>query len=89
MSSRLPRDEALEKEDRIDQMKKNNQKTAQSQQAPALPYAKVVGCPSTGSYPAPLPDPTTHPEREVTRTKKKNMGQLFFYEESIYEISKP
>ena len=32
----------------------------QAQQAPALPYAKVVGCSSTGSYPAPSPDPTTH-----------------------------
>ena len=29
----------------------------QAQQAPALPYAKVVG--STGSYPAPLPNPAT------------------------------
>ena len=68
MSSRLPRDEALEKEDRIDKMKKKNtQKNSpsiphllQAQQAPALPYAEVVACPSTGSYPAPLPDPTTH-----------------------------
>ena len=33
----------------------------QAQQAPALPYAKAVGRPSTGSYPAPSPDPTTHP----------------------------
>ena len=32
----------------------------QAQQGPALPYAKVVGRPGTGSYPAPLPDPTTH-----------------------------
>ena len=32
----------------------------QAQQALALPYAKVVGRPSTRSYPAPLPDPTTH-----------------------------
>ena len=30
----------------------------QAQQAPALPYAKVVGRPGTGSYPAPSPDPT-------------------------------
>ena len=69
MSSRLPRDEALEKEDRIDEMKKQQQQQKnsppvphllQAQQAPALPYAKVVGCPGTGSYPAPSPDPTTH-----------------------------
>ena len=32
----------------------------QAQQAPALPYAKVVGRPGTGSYPAPSPDPTIH-----------------------------
>ena len=29
----------------------------QAQQAPAQPYAKVVGRPGTGSYPAPSPDP--------------------------------
>ena len=32
----------------------------QAQQAPAPPYAKVVNCPGTGSYPAPPPSPTTH-----------------------------
>ena len=31
----------------------------QAQQVPALPYAKEVGRPGTGSYPAPSPDPTT------------------------------
>ena len=31
----------------------------QAQQTPALPYAKVLGRPGTGSYPAPSPDPTT------------------------------
>ena len=64
MFSRLQRDEALEKEDRIDEMKKHNSPPVphllQAQQAPALPYAKVVGRPGTGSYPAPSPDPTTH-----------------------------
>ena len=52
MSSRLPRYEALEKEDRIDKIKKNNKKNSrsiphllQAQQAPVLPYAKVVGRP--------------------------------------------
>ena len=70
MSSRLPTDEALEKEDRIDEMKKKekkkNKKTnppvphlLQAQQAPALPCAKVVGRLGTGRYPAPSPDPTT------------------------------
>ena len=29
------------------------------------------------------------PERNITRTRKKNVRQLFFHEESIYEISKP
>ena len=59
MSSRLPTDEALGKEDRIDEMKKNIKNSPsvpdllQAQQAPALPYAKVVGRPGTGSYPAP------------------------------------
>ena len=67
MSSGLPRDEALEKEDRIDEMKKNTTKNSplvphllQAQKAPALPYAKVVGRPGSGSYPAPSPDPTIH-----------------------------
>ena len=68
MSSLLSRAEALEKEDRIDKMKKKNKKKKsqpiphllQAQQAPALPYGKVVGRPGTGSYPAPSPDPTTH-----------------------------
>ena len=71
MSSRPLRDEALEKEDRIEKTKKKKKKKKtlknsptfphllQAQQAPALPYAKVVGCPGTGSYPAPSPDPTT------------------------------
>ena len=76
MSSHLPRDEALVKEDRIDEMKKNTHKKThkknnrqpvphllQTQQAPVLPYAKVVGRPGTGSYPAPSPDPTTHASR--------------------------
>ena len=34
----------------------------QAQQVPALPYAKVVGRPGTGSYQAPSLDPTTHRE---------------------------
>ena len=73
MSSRLPRDKALEKEDTINEMKKKTTTTKkkysppfphllQAQQAPALPYAKVVGCHGTGSYPAPSPDPTTQTE---------------------------
>ena len=64
MSSHLPTDEALEKEDRIDEIKKQYKINSppvphllQAQQAPALPYAKVVGRPGTGSYPAPSPDP--------------------------------
>ena len=66
MSSRLPTDETLEKEDMIDEFKNKIKHSPpiphllQAQQAPALPYAKVVGRPSTGSYPAPSPDPTTH-----------------------------
>ena len=78
MSSCLQTDEAVEKEDRIDEMKKTtttktNNKTKQKKQqkkqptrpapaastAGALPYAKVVGRPGTGSYSAPSPDPTT------------------------------
>ena len=54
MSSRLPTDEALEKEDRIDEIYKKKIKHSppiphllQAQQAPALPYAKVVGRPGT------------------------------------------
>ena len=69
MSSRLPRDEILEMEDRLDEIKNNNNKKQkqnsspvphllQAQQAPALPYAKVIRRPGTGSYPAPSPDPT-------------------------------
>ena len=70
MSSSLPTDEALEKEGRIDEMKKKNiyiyiysppvLYLLQTQQALTLPYAKVVGRPGTGSYPAPSPDPTTY-----------------------------
>ena len=61
MSSDLPTDEALdmfEKEDRIDEIYKKIKHSPlilhllQAQQAPALPYAKVVGRPGTGSYPA-------------------------------------
>ena len=68
MSSRLPTDEALEK-DRQD-LKKHTKHSPpiphllQAQQAPALPYAKVAGRPGTGSYPAPSPDPTTHKVKE-------------------------
>ena len=51
MSSRLPRDEALEKEDRIYEMKKikNSPPVShllQAQQATALPYAKVKDAPA-------------------------------------------
>ena len=77
MSSRLPTDEALEKEDRIEEIKRKKQTIyiniyiyiynsspiphlLQAQQAPVLPYAKVVGRPGSGSYQAPSPDPTTH-----------------------------
>ena len=65
MSSHLPTNEALEKEDRIDEMKKIKNSPPvphllQAHQAPALPYTKVVGHPGTGSYQAPSPDPTTH-----------------------------
>ena len=67
MSNRLQRDEALEMEDRMDEIKKKIKINSppvphllQAQQAPALPYAKVVGRPRTWSYPAPLPDPITH-----------------------------
>ena len=74
MSSCLPTDEALEKEARIDEIKKKQTKKhsppiphlLQVQQAPALPYAKVVGRPGTGSYPAPSPDPTTHKGTDQT-----------------------
>ena len=66
MSSRLPTDEALEKEDRTDEIKEYTKirppvpHLLQAQQVPALPYAKEVGRPGTESYPAPSPDPTTH-----------------------------
>ena len=71
MSSRLPTDEALEKEDRIDEIKKIKHSPPiphllQAQQAPALPYAKVVGRPGTASYPAPSPDPTPLPTLPLT-----------------------
>ena len=65
MSSSLPTDEALEKEDRLEKMKSNKNKTKQKKNSPpiphqtlALPYANLVGRPGTGSYPAPSPDPT-------------------------------
>ena len=65
MSSRLPTDETLEKEDRIDEIKKIKHTPPIPQQAPTLPYAKVVGRLGTGSYPAPSPDPTTHSHASV------------------------
>ena len=49
MSTRLPRHGAIEKEDRIDEMKKKHTKTQpllQAQQDFVLLYAKVVGCPA-------------------------------------------
>ena len=53
------------RQDRRDEKKKTNKKNSppvphllQAQQAPALPYAKAVGRPGTGSYPAPSPDPS-------------------------------
>ena len=57
MSSRPQRDEALEKEDRKDEMKKIKNSPPlphllQAQQAPVLPYAKVVGRHGTGRYAA-------------------------------------
>ena len=69
MSSRLQRDEALEKEHRIDEMKKYKKQPThphllQTQQAPSLLYVKVVGRPGTGSYPAPSPDPPTKLEMD-------------------------
>ena len=88
MSSRLPRDEALEKENRIDEMKKIKNSPPvphllQAQQAPALPYAKVVGRPGTGSYPAPSPDPTTHAlsnkNSHAQRQAKENRLQSQFH----------
>ena len=67
MSSRLPRhDEVLEKEDGIDEMKTNSPPVPlllKAQQAPALPYAIVVGRPGTGSYPAPSPDDVISAEK--------------------------
>ena len=69
MSSRLPRDEALEKEARIDEMNEKQKQPKnsppvsyllQAQQPPALPYAKVVGRPGTGSYPSTIARPN-HP----------------------------
>ena len=79
MSSRLQRDETLEKEDRIDEMKKIKisppiPHLLQAQQAPVLPYAKVVGRPSTGSYPAPSPDPTT--QASISDTLGENATKL-------------
>ena len=54
MSSCLPTDEALEREDRIDKIYQKKKKKnsppiphlLQAQQAPALPYAKVVDAPA-------------------------------------------
>ena len=72
ISSHLPTDEALEKETRIYELKKKIKNSPpiphllQVQQAPAVPYAKVVGRPGTGSYPAP-----SHNE-----VKKKKMERL-------------
>ena len=64
MSSRLPRDGALEKGDKTDEKKKNKKihpPVPHLLQAAVLPYANVVGCPDTESYPATSADPSTKP----------------------------
>ena len=50
----------------------------QAQQALALLYAKVAGRPGTGSYPAPLPSPTTQPEFGLLKTTQPEFGLLNF-----------
>ena len=47
----------------------------QAQQAHALPYAKVVGCPGTESYQAPSPDPTTHENLFLPYANNKDADQ--------------
>ena len=65
-------------EDRTDEMKKLKNippfpHLLQAQQAPALPYAKVIGRPGTGSYPAPSPDLTTHLKLLLVALKSHNI----------------
>ena len=68
MSSHIPTDEALKTGDRIDEIKKTKKKNivhpscacCKHSRPLALPDAKVVGRPGTGSNPAPSPDPTSH-----------------------------
>ena len=82
MSSRIPTDEALENEDRIDEIKKKIKHSLpvphllQAQQASALPYANVVGRPGTGSYPAPSPDPTSHDATVWLESERRGNGML-------------
>ena len=66
MSSRLPKDEALEKEDRIDEMtKKKEEKKKPTRPAHAAITAGsrpticiLIGRPGTRGYPVQSPDPT-------------------------------
>ena len=86
MSSRLQRDEALEKEDRIDEMKTITT-TTKKQPTHTAPAASTAGtCPTIcqssrtpqhWKLPAPSPDPTTH---EISRE------QLFDGQDIITEI---
>ena len=81
MSSRLPRYEALEKDDRIDEIKKKKKKKKrrkkksrsvphllQAQQAPVLPYAKVVGRPPQHCK---LPSTIARPENGYSTSSVK------------------
>ena len=60
MFSRLPKDRTFERADeKYIKYSSPVPHLLQAQQALALLYAKVAGCPGTGSYPAPSPSPTT------------------------------
>ena len=68
MISRLPKDQTLEMEDRCKIKKIYSPPVPhllQTRQDLALLYAKVAGCPGTGSYPAPSPSPTTQTNRFI------------------------
>ena len=75
-------------EDRIDEIKKKKKKKGkhsppiphllQAQQAPALPYAKVVGRPGPGSYPEPFARPN-HPRRGLVEINAKDNSEMSLY----------
>ena len=91
MSSRLPTDEAIEKEDRIDEINKKKQKKHSHPSRTCCRHSRPVGRPGTGSYPAPSPDRTTHYKQWVPGHKDIAGNELAYRQakKAAAEMNKP